>query len=662
MKYNLISGNLTFCFDDCSGFVELLYKETAMRLNEKAGLFRLFLDDGLYREQTVFAYEQKVERVESTQNGLAIFYNGLHTSDGRNFNVSIVAYVEREDDKLLFYADVINDDENVRVNEIQYPYFSFSTLFDEEKVHDELFVPDGLGRRIKNPWNFARDNCHTEYMSADYNQIGYQRPYLMTYPFPSSMSWYGVQSNGKFLYLGRQDELLRTCALNLYNSPRHVEDALILSVSQYPAAVKGENITVGKTHLAIFENGWRDASDYYRAWAEKEWYTPSKKPEWVKRLSGWQRIILRHQYGEIFFTYDDLFRVWQDCKKVGLNGLLIFAWWQGGMDNRYPVYKPDDALGGTEKLKQAIADIQADGGRVLLYSNGVLIDTATEYYKTIGQKISRKDIDGNEYREFYKFSNDGTLLDGFGYKTFTSACQATDEWQNHLIDIGKYKLSFHPDCIFFDQVGGHLPKPCFDKTHKHGNRIDSEAIYRCENLSKVQALVKGEQVVGTENTVDCFSPYFQFHHGHMTGAWYSEDAFPQMFRQTFPEEIVSNRLLHDDRADMFEQLAYAFINGLIFDVSIFRGRKRILGELPQYAAALQNILRLKEEYKRFFYNGTYRLTENYHLPANVFLGEYHSDSDEIGFAVWNNTDVETSLSLKGKNIKIPAKSVDFFVV
>ena len=135
-----------------------------------------------------------------------------------------------------------------------------------------------------------------------------------------------------------------------------------------------------------------------------------------------------------------------------------------------------------------------------------------------------------------------------------------------------------------------------------------------------------------------------------------------MFRQTFPEEIVSNRLSHDDRADMFEQLAYAFINGLIFDVSIFRGRKRILGELPQYAAALQNILRLKEEYKRFFYNGTYRLTENYHLPANVFLGEYHSDSDEIGFAVWNNTDVETSLSLKGKNIKIPAKSVDFFVV
>lgn len=662
MKYSVNTEKINFSFDDSSGYVELSYKDSALKLNKDSGLFRVFLDDGLYREQTVFACEQNIDKVEYTQNGLAVYYNSLYASGGREFKVAIVAYVEKENDKLLFYADIINNDENVRVNEIQYPYFSFANLFDEEKVRDELLVPDGLGRRIKNPWTFAKENCHTEYMSADYNQIGYNRPYLMTYPFPLSMSWFGVQSAGKFLYLGRQDELLRTCALNLYNTPRHREDALILSVSQYPAALKGEKITVGKTYVAIFENGWRDAAQYYRAWAEKKWYTPSEKPSWVKNLSGWQRITLRHQYGEIFFTYDDLMHIWKDCKKVGLSGLLVFGWWKGGMDTSYPVYEPDEELGGAEKLKKAIADIQADGGRVMLYSNGVLIDTATEYYKTIGEKVSRKDIDGNAYREFYKFSNDGTLLDGFGYKTFTSACQATDEWQNHLVNIGKYKLSFNPDCIFFDQVGGHLPKPCFDKTHKHGNRIDFEAVYRCENLRMVQDLVKGEQAVGTENTVDCFSPFFQFHHGHMTGTWYSEDAFPQMFRQTFPEEIISNRLLHDDREDMDIQLFYAYVNGLIFDVSIFRARKYILGDLPRYAKALKAILELKEKHADFFYEGRYGLTEDYNLPENIYIGEYHNASGKTGFALWNNNAETVEFYVKGKKISLAPCTIDFVTV
>lgn len=659
MTYTLDCGKLKLGYDD-RNFVFLSYSDSLLKTVDGVDFFRVMLDDGEYKELTVNGANQTPSAVFYENETLTVVYENLNAANDKTYDVGLTLTVKKDGEGLLFNAEINNKDEKVRVNELQYPYFEFSSLFNEDKSQDELLVPEGLGRKIKNIWTYARDCCHTEYMSADYNQVRYNPSYLTTYPFPLSMSWYGALSGGKFLFLGRLDNRFRTCALNYCNSPRRMQDKVILSVSQYPAAVKGECVDVGETRLEVFEDGWRSAADYYAEWANSNWYKPYDKPTWVKNLSGWQRVILRHQYGEIFFYYKDLIRVWKDCKAAGLDGLLIFGWWKGGMDNRYPVYEPDEELGGEEELKRAIAEIKADGGKVLLYSNGVLIDAATEYYKTVGQKICRKDIDGNEYREFYKFSNDGTLLDGFGYKTFVSACQATDEWKNHLIEIGKYKLSFNPDCIFFDQVGGHLPKPCFDKTHKHGNRIDDEAIYRRENLDAIHNLLTGDQAVGTENTVDCFSQYFQFHHGHMCGAWYSEDAFPQMFRQTFPHEIVSNRLLHDDRADMQTQLNYAFVHGLILDVSVYRARKNILGDLPDYFNEVKRLLALKRKYSEFFYGGEYRLTEDYSLPENVYLGEYHAEG-KTGFAVWNNGDEIVELSLKGNVFSVKAKSADFFV-
>lgn len=659
MIHKLTCGRLDLKYDESTNGIALSYKDSLLKTDDSGDFFRIMLDDGVYRELTVKAKDQSSPIVSHKNNELNIEYKNLKAVDGKIYSVGLLLIIKKDKNGFSFNATVKNNDKTVRVNELQYPCFSFSSLFSNQKETDALLVPEGLGRKIENPWTYAKEKCHTEYFAAEYNEISYHQPYAMTYPFPLSMSWFGVQSNGKFLCLARLDERFRTCALNLFNTPRHCDDRVILSVSQYPAVLCGESISVGESHLEVFDNGWRDAAAFYGEWAKK-WYKPYDKPDWVKNLSGWERVTLRHQYGEIYYKYTDLFKIWQNCKAAGLDGILIFGWWKGGMDNKYPIYEIDDELGGEKELKKAIADIRADGGRVLLYSQGVLIDTASDYYKGIGKSVARKDIDGNTYKEFYKFSNDGTLLNGFGYKTFASACQASDDWKKHLLEIGKYKLSFNPDCIFYDQVGGHLPKPCFDKTHKHGNRIDDEAVYRRENLDAIHSLLTGEQVAGTENTVDCFSQYFQFHHGHMCGTCFSDEAFPQMFRQTFPEEIVSNRLLHDDRDDMQEQLNYAFVNGLILDVCIYRGRIKILCDLPKYFDAVKKLLAVKRKYSEFFYGGKYELTEDYILPKDVYVGEYHSNG-KVGFAVWNNSDKQEKVTLKGNDFFVGAKSTEFFV-
>ncbi len=655
MNHSLICSTFTFSLDDY-GRPEMRCDGTPLRLTADSELFRVFLDDGVYRELTVHSRDMRGS-VYETETGLAIRYEQLIGDDGRVFDIGMTAYIDKTDTGLCFYAEIDNHHEGVRVNEIQYPYLSFDCLCDADRARDALLMPMGLGRKIENPWHAIRDRYHTEYMSADYHQITYSQ----TYPFPSSMAWFGVQTGRYFLYLGRHDERFRVCVLNAQNTPRHCADALMLSVSHYPAVLAGETVTCGQTLVNLFLGDWRQGAACYRRWADT-WYTPYQRPEWVTHLSGWQRIICKHQYGEVFFTYRDLVKAWQDCKEVGLTGLLVFGWWKGCFDNHYPEYEPDPALGGEEELRKAIREIREDGGRVLLYSQGVLIDTQTDYYRLKGKAVCRKDIDGNEYQEFYKFSNDGTLLNQFGYKTFVSACQATDEWQSRLVESAKLKLSFDPDCIFFDQVGGHMPRPCFDTTHKHGNRIDDEAYYRCQNLDVLHGLIGEDQAVGTENTVDCFSPYVQFHHGHEIGTWYEKESFPQMFRQTFPEEVVSNRLLHDDRADMTQQLNYAFIHGLRYDVSIYRGRKCLLGEIPTYANALKRLLLLREQYKEFFYEGTYRLTAPVILPTNCPYGEFHAKDGRVAIAVWNNNPISQEITVQGMSVLVKPQDVAVIVL
>ena len=99
-------------------------------------------------------------------------------------------------------------------------------------------------------------------------------------------------------------------------------------------------------------------------------------------MTGWQRVILKHQFGEIYFKYSDLPKLYKSGLSYGINTLMVFGWWKGRFDNGYPVYEPDPLLGGEDGLRAAIDEIHRLGGKVHLYTNGALIDVATDYYKT----------------------------------------------------------------------------------------------------------------------------------------------------------------------------------------------------------------------------------------------------------------------------------------
>ncbi len=616
----------------------------------KADFWRICMDDGYYREILIPSSLQ-TGKVTELSDGSEITYDSLVDESGKHYDVRLTIHIKESTAETEMWADIENRD-SARVNELQLPFIDLTSVCDREREKDVLYRCQGLGERLENPWKNL-EQYHTEYMAADYREIW--SPLL--YPRPSSMAWFGVESAGYFLYVGRHDLEMRTCVFNAGINPRNSTPRLILTICHYPLALTGEKIECAHNIVTLQKGDWRNGSDIYGSWARKHWYVPADKPEWVKNFTGWQRVILRHQYGEVFWKYRDLPGLYRDGLKYGLDMLMVFGWWKGRFDNGYPLYEADPLLGGEEELKKAVKEIQDMGGRVALYTNGVLMDVKSDFYQETGYKISRKDIDGNSYLDHYQFGGSGTVLRTFGYKTFAESCQAAGEWQDKLLENGTYKLSFNPDSIFYDQIGGHHCWLCFDKTHRHGNRGDLDPKYRRDNLKAMRGLLTGEKALGSETTVDIFSPYLDYHHGCDTGNWYTDNAFPQLYLRTFPETIMTNRFIHDERADYKLQLNYAFIMGYRFDVSIYRGRVIGVDGLKAYAGHIKKLIDLKEKYHRFFYRGRFVVNTMYPLPRNLIMTEYEYAGETL--LVFMNKD-HTACTFEAGGRKVTLEGEDVY--
>lgn len=623
--------------------------------------WRMMVDDGYYREMSVRSSDQTARSVTTAGAVTTVVYDGLVGQDGRRFEIGLTLTVTEGEDALSFEA-VIENRDAARVNELEYPYMDFETVANDRREQDILFRPNGLGEQIENPWR-ALMNAHTEYMSADYLDV----KSTLLYPRPASMAWMGVESGGHFFYLGRHDPEARACCLLCALPPRGEEgQRLAMSICHYPFAKTGETLTVPTVQASLSEGDFREGSERYRRFAENTFYHPVSlsAPQWVREMRGWQRVILRHQYGEIFWKYEDLPRLYLEGKESGLDTLMVFGWWKGRFDNGYPHYEIDEELGGEEGLRAAIAEVQRLGGRVILYNNGILLDKQADFYKKHGAEVARIDIDGNEQTDHYKFENNGTVLRNFGYKAFVRVCHGAKRWEDVMVKNGQQMLSYGADAIFYDQLGSTVAL-CFNPSHRHGNRTDREATYRCENVAACRALLSPDQAIGTECANDITCSYLHFIHGCDRGAYCKKKEgdsmkgiFPALFRHTFPETPITNRYLHDCRKGFVDELNFAFVHGWRFDVSIYRGRKVGIKGAPAYAARIARLNALKNRYAEFFFGDgrfTYDTVPEI-LSGKVWFGEHVAGERHL-MALANYGDGEASVRIGDAVYTVPPHEV-----
>lgn len=642
--------NLHFTFSPtpaltADGFTTLSY--------EGRDFWRAFLDTDEIKELAVYSHDQEISSVRH-ESGLQILtYDRLKAENGDLFDITLTILIQSNEGALEF-SSVVENHSNVILNELQLP---FVAAYDYGcKPEEEVFYcPDVLGCCKPHPREAVKA-FHTEYMAADYKSS------WLCYSYPPaannrlSMPWMGLQIGDKFLYFGEHNPEMRIVSFNIGIAPRHAESELMFSISHFPAVHGGERVEVGRSVIALFKGDWRDGAAFYKDWSKKTWILPQQIPDWVQNITGWQRIILKHQYGEIYFKYEDLPRLYEEGKQYGLNALLVFGWWKGRFDNNYPEYEADPALGGEDGLRAAIAEVRRRGGHVLLYSNGNLIDVKTDFYNRIGRQISHKDIDGNEYREHYQFSNDGTILRGYGYKSFDTACHRTPEWKDNLLNVTRLKLSFGPDSIFFDQLGCAM-KLCFDSTHPHGYRIDEDGIGRYENICAIREITPEDVAIGTEWVCDRYANLVDYIHGCGNAHGYSPSAYPDIYLHTFPGVHISNRFLHDNIEGFRNHLNYAFVYGMIFDVCIYRGRVCGIAGLPDYAEHVKYLIDIKAQYAKYFYHGNFVSMFKEPIPNEVRSAKFVSKDGDYIVAFWNTTGKDVAFNLYGKAITVRANDV-----
>jgi hypothetical protein len=286
----------------------------------------------------------------------------------------------------------------------------------------------------------------------------------------------------------------------------------------------------------------------------------------------------------------------------------VHGWHNGGHDNDYPNYITDPRQGGDAVFKKQVETFQKDGGNVLLYYSGRLIDKASDYYKKgEGKKVAVRDNTGTEVSDAYRFRGPGTFTGSYDSRTFTVGEFRHPKWQRRLLDMADQAFSFGVKSIFYDQMGwGDAPN--WDLTKEFPIPNLRTAADKSKLLGMLHDYIDKRDknmAIGIELLADVTAMQVDYIHSRygatevLNAGWEGRGEKPRTtnfidwFRFTFPEIIMSDRDIRDDR-DIERRVNHTVLKGLRNDVEIYRARA-LIDETPHYQQYLAKINRLKDK-------------------------------------------------------------------
>lgn len=623
------AGRLEFVIgDDARGAAYVIdgNKSDAVQDSE---FWRLILDDGLKKEIPVLSNMQK-GRVKQSAGGLLVEYDSLLSDYGDTYPVHFTIRIETEGGLLKFIPTIDNKDAVVRVNECFCPMADFKKFLGP-KENDVLYWPQGPGARYTDPWTMMEAKAPAYYSHDEHETF-------MDLVYPrASMSWFGVESGNGFLYVARYDKDMRFCFLSVRH--RIHDDNLTFGIDHWPMALPGEKLQLPSSVVGFMDGDWRDGAKIYRQWADANFFKAPKVDPWVRNLTGFQRIIMRSQYGLDYYKPQDLPAMYEAGAKYGIKTLFLFAWWKGGMDRDYPYY--EEAYPGAFKdLADNIKKVQEMGGRVILECNCHFLDPQVDYYEKFGHEVEILDINGDPLAKYFGYNGRGELREKFGSKLFYLACTGTQRWRDQLMGQIRLLDSLGADCLFADCFGFCPFQPCFNKGHEHGPRVDQEWIYHrifFGDASKY-AYDRGK-VFATEGVTDIAGVYTQFMHGNIAADFkIKTDDYPQMFAYTFPELIFTERNIYSSDGRFDRQLRNALTMGARLDAQLWVCRADISKD-PKYAEMIGWYTDRLNEHGDFYYDGRFTVIDRSELPYYVKRTEWLSaDGSRVMRVLYNASD------------------------
>ncbi len=679
-RHELSNDNVAVALDDEGRLVELTNRQTgnsylAADLRQTHAPWRMYyrlntpLDGALELEIPTDGQKGRVRR---DGNSLELSYRTLtgalpQAGKTKELQIGLVLRITLEEDRLIWTARIDNreQEKGLQVSELWLPCVYGVGNMGMGAEADALYWPSRGGRRIEAPYNKLKAAAGSPAQPTGFganptwSQSDTGAPdFRLAYPYPASMQWFTFNNGEEGLYFGSHDKTLMSTVLDVAmgsggrrwrdERPADAQNAMTASIVKFPFVKSGETWDSEPVVLRLYRGDWHEAARTYRAWADTCMRKPDP-PQWVRRTPGWVTTTMKGQSGPIRSTYADLPGMLKQAQTMGISLIRIFGWMKQGFDDYYPEYAPDEAMGGEAGLKKALAEIKQAGGKSFLYTQGQLIDPASEWYRKGGSRFTAKDIWGGEYLETYGGSGRGAFMGVMRNKWFGVACPAAKGWGDQLAAQAKMVFGFGAQGAFYDQLGGAPPYVCFSEEHQHTRPSLAVGPWKVKNFQHVREVIKAhdpDSVLSIELDTDCYAGWVDIIWSEGIGFYAAPEAFGELFRYTFPEDIVTNRLDGPERTDRRKQFGHAFSLGLRLDASVGDAQN------PAMAPYMKRLVELYMNNADLLLEGRFVDNEGFLCDNNQVSSHAFVAGDRMAVTLWNPTKVAQRARVVAEGYKL----------
>ena len=625
------------------------------------------------REVTVEGAGQIV-RVECPSADVTrYFYEGVKAGS-EVFNIRI-AIEKRNTERGVSYAGTIeNNEKGVRIVSFNGPKLDAVDI-DPDKAY--FYVPTGFGSRIA----FRSDGKSVAPWEGN-RAFRYYKTRL--YPSRAlTMPWVALDTGNGTYYAAVHDPMAMAKMIGMrWHHRANLADVRF----RHLVSIKtGDSWKLPDTVFERMAGDWHEAAKRYRAWYDATHPAVlSAVPKWPGDLTGWLLVIMKQQNEELMWPYTDIPKLCDVAERNGLNCIGLFGWTVGGHDHLYPDYDPDPKMGGVPALKAGIAEAHRRGIRVCIYANGQLQQIgATKFWDEHGKNIALTRRDGSFLvQTYHKYRN-------IPVYQFALGCLYGSAWSERMSALARQAAGFGADAILYDQQGVMCPLECWGEGHGHPTPWYSFAQERPAFLRNIADGIRKENPsfsIFTEGLHDSILDSIGVFHSYTPGAFKRDAldvrgrdegkanlcAFPEIFRYTFPETVLTTRFPTPMEPRYLAN--YATVFGLRHEIEIryMPDREYVLdgkvptkadygevrnlpdiGEMqatPQKTANtyLKAVCDFQRKYAKYLLRGTFVDDEGFSVQGKGLVAKrFVADDCSSAVCVWNVADKPVPVAING---------------
>lgn len=601
--------NVRFLMDEKTGLARFEGVDKAMQCLETPLWYLQLECEG--EEMAISSADQQARIEEIAPDQMDICYDVIKDMYDRQYAIGLRVHVKAEEELVVFTADLENQSENAVILQFTCPVLHAASLLGPQ-AEDTLYLPAELGMRIENPYYLVRRtlNVLNPYF---WKYIRGHRLYHLSYP-GCSMAWMGVETQGHFLYMAQHDEKARNFEMLAGPMGAGYGQGLVMELVHNPVLKPGKQGTMAPCCVGLLEGDWHSGAKVYGNFVREKLIAGWQQMEWMGQLKGLYRVTMKNGY-ERFHDYQDLPGIWAECKALGFDGLMLSGWWDEAIRPEDPKAFLSDV--SKQKLQQAIAAVQSEGGKVLL----VCHDLFPEKYGALAENIACKDAQGREFLPEYRYQPLGSHQTG--HKAMLTACPGAEKWQQALAEVADVLQDCGADAVIYQSLGAAMGQNCTAEGHDHGE--NPEMWHAGEE--KLFTGMKGALPAGAALPYDAAAAYAQclLYEDYVSPA--HTGSFPQLFLSTFPEIPVLVHLEGREEQDIQRDLLFSFLMGLKLDL-------QLTGKYREHLPLAGDLMQLKEKFPAMA-KGHLCMKNPPALPDQVYWAEYACCCNKRIRILWN---------------------------